>query len=51
MEIQLNKAVEILKREFNPTIIYLFGSASKNNLNKDSDIDIAFFSESNVDEY
>lgn len=51
LEIQLKKAIEMLKREFNPIIIYLFGSAAKNNLNKDSDIDIAFFSESNIDEY
>nr|WP_286674064.1 MULTISPECIES: nucleotidyltransferase domain-containing protein [unclassified Clostridium] len=45
------KTIEILKKEFNPTIIYLFVSAAKNNLREDSDIDIAFLSENSTDEY
>lgn len=42
LESQLNKAIEILRKEFNPIVIYLFGSAAKNRLREDSDIDIAF---------
>lgn len=51
MEIQLNKAIEVLKEEFNPIIIYLFGSAARNELREDSDIDIAFLTEKEVDPY
>lgn len=51
MEIELNKAIEILKEEFNPIVIYLFGSAARNELREDSDIDIAFLTENHVDPY
>ncbi|SFD26678.1 type VII toxin-antitoxin system MntA family adenylyltransferase antitoxin [Clostridium uliginosum] len=51
MEIQLNKAIEILKEEFNPIVIYLFGSGAKNKLRDDSDIDIAFLTYNAVDAY
>jgi len=34
LEIILNKAIEILKAEFNPIVIYLFGSATKNRLSE-----------------
>ena len=51
MEIQLNKAIEILKEEFNPIVIYLFGSGAKNKLRDDSDIDIAFLTDKDVDPY
>ena len=51
MEVQLKKAIEMLKEEFNPIIIYLFGSAARNELRKDSDIDIAFLTEKEVDSY
>lgn len=51
MEIQLKKAIEALKEEFNPIIIYLFGSAARNELREDSDIDIAFLTEKEADPY
>ena len=51
MQIQLNKAIEILKEEFNPIVIYLFGSGAKNRLRDDSDIDIAFLTDDEVDSY
>ena len=51
MDTELNKAIEILKEEFNPIVIYLFGSASRNELRKDSDIDIAFLTDNDVDPY
>ena len=51
MQIQLNKAIEILKEEFNPIVIYLFGSGAKNRLRDDSDIDIAFLTDDEIDSY
>lgn len=51
MDIELNKAIEVLKEEFNPIVIYLFGSASRNELRKDSDIDIAFLTDNDIDPY
>ena len=51
MEIQLKKAIEVLIEEFNPIVIYLFGSAARNELRGDSDIDIAFLTEKEVDSY
>jgi len=51
LDIQLNEAIEILKEEFNPIVIYLFGSASRNELRKDSDIDIAFLTDNEIDSY
>jgi len=51
LQIQLNRAIEILKEEFNPIVIYLFGSGAKNKLRDDSDIDIAFLTDDEVDSY
>lgn len=51
MEVELNKAIEILKEEFNPIVIYLFGSAAREQLKKDSDIDIAFLTDNDIDPY
>ena len=51
MESELNKAIEILKEEFNPIVIYLFGSAVRNQLRKDSDIDIAILTENEIEPY
>ena len=51
MEVKLNKAIESLKEEFNPIVIYLFGSAARNELRKDSDIDIALLTEDEIDPY
>ncbi len=51
IENQLEKAVKILKLEIKPFIIYLLGSASRNELREDSDIDIAFLSEKSISAY
>lgn len=45
MEIELNKAIQILKEEFNPIMIHLFDSEARNEIRKDSDIDIAFLTD------
>lgn len=37
--------------EFNIIVLYIFGSASRNELRNDSDIDIAFLTEDDIDEY
>ncbi len=50
-EVQLSKAIELLVEEFNPIVIYLFGSSSRNELREDSDIDIAFLTENDIDTY
>lgn len=47
---RLEQAVSILK-EYKPSVIYLFGSAGRNELREDSDIDIAFLTEEDLDEY
>ena len=49
-EDKLREAIELLL-EYNPIIIYLFGSASRNELREDSDIDIAFLSKEDINEY
>ncbi|MGL4452826.1 MAG: type VII toxin-antitoxin system MntA family adenylyltransferase antitoxin [Sarcina sp.] len=46
----LEKAIEELK-EFNINTIYLFGSFSRGEERIDSDIDLAFLTEENIDEY
>ena len=51
MESELNEAIQILKEEFNPIVIYLFGSAARNELRKDSDIDIAILTDNDIDPY
>ncbi|SKA03401.1 type VII toxin-antitoxin system MntA family adenylyltransferase antitoxin [Selenihalanaerobacter shriftii] len=43
--------IEHLIAEVSPVLIYLFGSVSKGVLRPDSDIDIAFLSEVELDEY
>lgn len=48
---KLEKVVDLLKIEVAPIIIYLFGSAARNELREDSDIDIAFLSDNNIDAY
>ena len=50
LEIKLKETIELLK-EFNPIIIYFFGSASRGELRNDSDIDIAFLPDKDIDEY
>ena len=49
-EDKIREAIKLLL-EYNPIIIYLFGSASRNELREDSDIDIAFLSKEDIDEY
>lgn len=49
-EDKLSEAIKLLL-EYNPIIIYLFGSASRNELREDSDIDIAFLSKEDIHEY
>lgn len=46
---QLEKAIEYLVAKFSPYAIYLFGSAARDELRVDSDIDIAFLSIHSVD--
>jgi predicted nucleotidyltransferase len=46
----INKSILLLK-DFNIISVYLFGSAAKNELKPESDIDIAFLSFLDVDEY
>lgn len=46
----LKSAIELLK-QYNPIVIYLFGSASRNELRPNSDIDIAFLGDKNIDEF
>lgn len=41
----LKKALDLLIKRINPIVVYLFGSAAKNELRDDSDIDIAYISE------
>lgn len=50
-EMQLNQAIEMLNEEFHPIVIYLFGSAARNELREDSDIDIAFLTHTDIDPY
>lgn len=46
-----NIIIEFLKQRVNPYLIYIFGSYSNNNERKDSDVDIAFFSDNKIEEY
>lgn len=52
-EAKLKKAVNIIVENYNPIAIYLFGSASRNELREDSDIDLGFLTHYDVyiDEY
>ncbi|SDP15254.1 Uncharacterized conserved protein YutE, UPF0331/DUF86 family [Clostridium gasigenes] len=49
-EEKLDEAIKLLQ-DFNPVIIYLFGSASRGELRNESDIDISFLSDDDIDEY
>ena len=50
MKAEIKQVIPLLE-EFSPVAIYLFGSASKDNLRQDSDIDLAFYSQGEIDEY
>lgn len=47
----LNKALQMLIEKVNPYLVYLFGSASRDELREDSDIDIAYISDVNLTKY
>lgn len=51
MEKTFIACIETIKRTCNPFVIYLFGSFAKGEYKQDSDIDIAFLSETTVDGY
>lgn len=48
---QLEEAVQLLVKETEPICIYLLGSASRNELREDSDIDIALLADKSIDSY
>lgn len=50
-DFNINKINEILIKALNPTLIYLFGSYSKGTNNKDSDVDLAFLSNTELSDY
>lgn len=50
LEEEFSLAISLLK-EYNPIVIYLFGSASRGELRKDSDIDIAVLTNDSLDDY
>lgn len=47
----LNKALKVLIEKVSPYMVYLFGSASRDELRDDSDIDIAYISDTNLTHY
>lgn len=47
----LKDASDLLITKVNPYMVYLFGSAAKNELREDSDIDIAYISDSSPEPY
>lgn len=51
MDSLLNQAVELLIEKINPVVIYLFGSAVRDELREDSDIDIAYISDIHLTPY
>lgn len=50
-KMQLNTAIEVLEKEFKPIVIYLFGSAARNELRQDSDIDIGILTDEEIEPY
>lgn len=51
MDSSLNKTNELLIERLNPIVVYLFGSAARNELREDSDIDIAYVSKTHLTPY
>ncbi len=47
IEENVSRVVERLKEEYNPQKVILFGSASRDNFNKDSDLDFFIVKETN----
>ncbi|MBC7960418.1 MAG: nucleotidyltransferase domain-containing protein [Vallitaleaceae bacterium] len=50
-EKQLSGAIEYIKTKFSPIAIYLLGSAARNELRLESDVDLAFISEEVISGY
>lgn len=46
-----NKIVSFLKKEFQPKLIYLFGSFAKGEAREDSDIDLAIYTDEIINPY
>jgi uncharacterized protein len=51
MESLLDRAMELLIKKINPMTVYLFGSAARDELREDSDIDLAYISNMNLTPY
>lgn len=51
MNININQIKELLIDRVRPYIIYLFGSSVTENFRYDSDVDIAFLSDNNINDY
>ncbi|WP_234117375.1 type VII toxin-antitoxin system MntA family adenylyltransferase antitoxin [Clostridium hydrogenum] len=47
----INHIIDILTKNARPTLIYVFGSAARNELMEDSDIDIAYLSDVSLSNY
>ncbi len=47
----LMKALNLLVKRINPVVVYLFGSAARNEMRNDSDIDIAYLSDAKLSQY
>lgn len=47
----LKNIIDILTKNVKPTLIYIFGSAARNELREDSDIDIAYLSDITLSNY
>jgi len=50
-ETTLKNIIDILTKNVKPTLIYIFGSAARNELREDSDIDIAYLSDVALSNY
>jgi predicted nucleotidyltransferase len=47
----LMKALNLLVKRINPVVVYLFGSAARNEMRNDSDVDIAYLSDVKLSQY
>lgn len=47
----LKNIIDVLLKNVKPTLIYIFGSAARNELREDSDIDIAYLSDTSLSNY
>ena len=51
IDITINKINTLLIKNLNPILVYLFGSYAKETNNKNSDIDLAFLSDTDLSDY